>query len=98
MQTCSQCLKQCSDSYSACPHCHANLMEFSITALTKNKLINNSRVSNIKIIAAEDACPACRQQEGNYSKVDLPDLPIRGCSHENGCNCFYEPVLEEIFP
>jgi hypothetical protein len=25
-------------------------------------------------------------------------LPVEGCSHALGCRCFYQPVLDEIYP
>jgi hypothetical protein len=28
----------------------------------------------------------------------VPELPVRGCSHKNGCRCFYEPFLTDIYP
>jgi len=58
----------------------------------------NPRVSTIRIIVPQDACPTCRQLEGEYEKDDVPELPLQDCSHPLGCRSFYEPKLEEIFP
>jgi hypothetical protein len=58
----------------------------------------NPRVSQIRLIVAHDACPACRSREGAYLKADVPELPTAGCSHPLGCRCFYEPALTEIYP
>jgi hypothetical protein len=62
------------------------------------KIEANPRVSKIRIIVAADACPACREQEGEYEKGEVPELPTRGCSHRLGCRCFYTPKLEIVFP
>ena len=59
---------------------------------------SNPRISKIRVIVAHDACPACREKEGTYEKDEVPSLPTVGCSHPNGCRCFYEPKLEVIFP
>lgn len=58
----------------------------------------NPRVSKIRIIVANDACPACREREGEYPKDQVPALPTPGCSHALGCRCFYEPALTELYP
>ena len=63
-----------------------------------SKLENNSRVDKIRVIVAHDACPACREQEGEYEKGTVPGLPTLGCSHPLRCRCFYEPRLNEIYP
>ncbi|MCC6145962.1 MAG: hypothetical protein IT308_00185 [Anaerolineaceae bacterium] len=52
----------------------------------------------IRISVADNACPACQQVMGAYPKDQLPRLPVEGCSHPNGCRCFYDPVLNEIYP
>jgi hypothetical protein len=63
-----------------------------------SKLEDNPRVSKIRLIVAQDACPACRRQEGEYYKGHVPELPTLGCSHPLKCRCFYEPTLTEIYP
>lgn len=62
------------------------------------RLRDNPRVSKIRIIVTHDACPACRDHEGEYEKSEVPELPAAGCSHPLGCRCFYEPTLTEIYP
>jgi hypothetical protein len=62
------------------------------------KYQKNPRVQLLRIAASADCCPACRKVEGNYENEKAPILPVVGCSHENGCRCFYEPILTEIFP
>ena len=58
----------------------------------------NPRVAKIRLIVPHDACPTCRQLEGEYEKDEVPELPLLDCSHPLGCRSFYEPKLEEIFP
>lgn len=74
------------------------MSEFSITAVALKRFQTNSRVKNIRLVVAQDCCPACREAEGTYEKLNAPRLPIEGCSHGLGCRCFYEPMLDEIFP
>jgi hypothetical protein len=70
----------------------------SATAVALRQLQANARVSRVRLIVADDACPACRAAEGEFPKDRVPDLPVRGCSHAQGCRCFYEPALVEIYP
>ncbi|MBW8012575.1 MAG: hypothetical protein FVQ83_15275 [Chloroflexi bacterium] len=58
----------------------------------------NPRIENVILANAGDACPACRILQGNYAKEEAPSLPVEGCSHALGCRCFYEPVLEDLYP
>jgi len=62
------------------------------------QLQNNPRVKNIRIIVSPDCCPACAAKEGTYEKDDVISLPIEGCSNPAGCRCFYEPMLNIIYP
>lgn len=98
MQTCSKCLTQSPDNIKICPNCQANLAEFSTTAVARRRLQENTRVNRIRLSVAADACPVCQEMQGTYPKGQVPILPIEGCSHANGCRCFYEPVLDEIYP
>jgi phage FluMu protein Com len=98
VQTCSLCKTQSPDDALFCNSCNADLAEFSTTAVTLKKLLENPRVKAIRIIVGIDACPTCQQLEGTYSKNDVPKLPVVGCSHDRGCKCYYEPVLDEIYP
>jgi len=98
MQTCSRCNAQAQDYESECPRCHASLAEFSATAVALRRLQTNSRVANVRVVAEADACPACQQVAGTYAKDQAPHLPVPGCSCSNGCCCFYEPMLTEIYP
>lgn len=98
MQTCSRCHFQSPDHATHCVHCGADLKEWSETAVALKALQGNSRVIYVRISVAQDCCPACRRAEGAYAKDAVPRLPIEGCSHTLGCRCFYQPVLEEIYP
>ncbi len=98
MQTCSLCNTSTSDDVMQCPNCQADLREHSLTAVALKALRTNPRVRAIRISVAADACSYCAEQLGTYPKDQAPRLPHRGCSHPQGCRCFYEPVLEQIFP
>ena len=98
MQICSHCNTTASDTQLLCPQCQADLREFSVTAISLRKLKDNPRVNTINVATGDDACPACQAVQGTYSKENTPRLPVDGCSHPNGCRCFYQPLLEEIYP
>lgn len=98
MQTCSKCHVQSPDSVTRCPHCGADLSEWSDSAVSLKRLQDNPRVTYIRLVVFSDCCPACRQFEGSYAKESAPKLPIEGCSHNLSCRCYYEPVLEVIYP
>lgn len=98
MQTCSRCQTQSLDSILTCPNCGADLQGFSTTAATLRKFQENPRVIAVNVIVHGDSCPACQEIQGTYPKDRVPKLPVEGCSHENGCRCFYQPLLEEIYP
>ena len=98
MQICSKCQVQSPDTVNICPNCGADLGEWSNTAIALKRMQENSRVVYVRISVAHDCCPACRQAEGAYIKEAAPKLPVEGCSHPLGCRCFYQPVLEEIYP
>ena len=98
MQTCSKCFTQSPDEASTCPSCGADLHEFSTTAVALKKFQANPRVVNVRLVVPDGSCPACRAAEGTYPKNAVPALPVEGCSEPNGCQCFYEPMLNEIYP
>ncbi len=98
MQTCSRCNTQSPDTALACPKCGADLRELSTTAVALRKFKENPRVNAVNVIVHGDACPACQAIQGTYPKDQVPRLPVEGCSCEKGCRCFYQPLLEEIFP
>lgn len=98
MQNCSHCNNQVPDSTDTCPRCGADMKVYSTTAVTLRKFQENPRVNMVNVITHGDACPACQEIQGTYPKDQVPKLPVEGCSHENGCRCFYQPLLEEIFP
>jgi RNA polymerase subunit RPABC4/transcription elongation factor Spt4 len=98
VQTCSKCHALSPDSASLCSKCGEELSVWSETAVALRELQENPRVIYIRISVAQDCCPACRQIEGAYDKATTPVLPVEGCSHAHGCRCFYQPVLEVIYP
>ena len=98
MQTCSKCNAQSPDSATHCVTCQTDLSKFSTTAVALTNFQNNPRVQNVRLVVAADACPACAAHEGTYDKAKAPTLPIEGCSNPNGCRCFYEPMLNVIYP
>lgn len=98
MQNCTRCNTQSADTEVTCPNCGADLKEFSKTAVALRKFQENPRVIAVHVIVHADACPACQAIQGTYPKDRVPKLPVEGCSEANGCRCFYQPLLEEIFP
>ncbi len=52
----------------------------------------------VRVIVSADACPACRAYAGTYALDEVPALPVEDCSNPLGCRCFYEPVLDDIYP
>lgn len=98
MQTCSRCQTQIPDTVLDCPNCQADLRQYSITAVALANFQANSRVNAVHVASSEDACPACLAVQGTYPKDKVPALPVEGCSHPQGCLCFYQPLLEEIYP
>jgi hypothetical protein len=95
MQTCSKCNASSPDTANTCVNCNADLSEFSATAVALKHMKDNPRIKAIRVTVAHDACPHCYELLKTYPKDEAPILPHLGCSHENGCRCFYEPVLEE---
>ena len=98
MQTCSNCHHQSPDTAEQCVNCNKPLSEYSETAMALKRIQANPRIGNVIVANFRDACPACQEMQGTYHKDDAPPLPVEGCSHALGCRCFYEPVLEEIYP
>ncbi len=95
MQTCSLCNATSPDTSTKCIHCQADLGKNSLTAMALKRFIENPRVKAVRVTAAADACSHCYGSMKTYPKDEVPSLPHAGCSAENGCRCFYEPVLSE---
>ena len=98
MQTCSKCNAFSPDAVTNCVNCGADLRELSTTAVARKRFQGNPRVRMVRVLVMDDACPACQEVEGTYSKQAAPVLPVEGCSHGDGCRCFYQPYLDEIYP
>ncbi|MCP4422483.1 MAG: hypothetical protein GY805_38225 [Chloroflexi bacterium] len=60
--------------------------------------IKTGLATRVRIMANRDCCPACRAVEGAYDFDTVPQLPLEGCSHPNGCRCSYAPVLDRFGP
>jgi hypothetical protein len=95
MQTCSKCNASSPDNALNCINCNADLGEFSSTTVALKRMQDNPRIRAVRVTVANDACPHCYELLKTYPKEKVPHLPHEGCSHENGCRCFYEPVLDE---
>ena len=98
MQTCSICNASSPDEASQCKGCGAELDELSTTAHALTNFLENPRVRAVTISSSESACSYCHEQLGTYPVDAAPNLPHKGCSHTNGCRCFYIPVLTDIYP
>ncbi len=98
MQTCSLCQAGSPDTALECVNCGASLTVHSATAIARTELLANPRVVRLRLIVAADACSACREAQGDYTKESTPSLPNLSCAHHHGCRCFYEPYLSEIYP
>lgn len=62
------------------------------------KIRDGGIATKVRILVARDACPACVAREGAYEFDVVPELPHEGCSHPDGCRCFYAPVLDRFGP
>jgi hypothetical protein len=98
LQICSKCYVQSPDAAVYCENCKADLNLFSTRAVALKRMQENPRVSHVILQVADNSCPACQQLQGDYPKENPPRLPVKGCSHADGCRCFYQPVLNDIFP
>jgi hypothetical protein len=61
------------------------------------RLRSNPRVELVRV-AGPDDCSTAQTVQGVYNKLEVPMLPVEGCSRPGGCICGYEPVLKEIYP
>lgn len=63
-----------------------------------DKILKGGVATKVRILANDDCCPVCRAMEGAYAFEDVPALPVEGCSHVEGCRCYYAPVLDRRGP
>jgi hypothetical protein len=98
VQTCAKCHTLSPDEAVTCANCGVVLSEWSETAQALKKIQANDRVIYVRLSVYQDCCPACRAAEGAYAKDLAPQLPIEGCSYPDGCRCFYQPILDEVYP
>lgn len=57
----------------------------------------NPRVELVRVAGPHD-CSTAQTVQGVYSKSQVPELPVPGCSRPQGCICAYGPVLNDIYP
>jgi hypothetical protein len=68
-----------------------------IAANNKAALGNYKRsgvVSQVEILCTADSCPTCKATSGIYPIANVPLLPIKNCTHDQGCRCCYLPVVD----
>jgi hypothetical protein len=98
VQTCSKCNALSHDAAIECHNCKADLGEFSTSAVALKRFQVNSRVRHIILNVHDDCCHVCLEMQGAYPKDKAPSLPTLGCTNPEGCRCFYQPVLGDIYP
>jgi hypothetical protein len=98
VQTCSLCNASSPDQASHCTNCQAELAIHSTAAHALERFRANPRVKAVTVASSYNACSYCYEQLGTYPVDEVPPLPHKGCSHTNGCRCFYIPVLNDIYP
>ncbi len=98
MQSCTICYAQSPDEETNCINCGADLREFSATSVALKRFQKNPRVRHVIFSVMNDSCPACQKLQGAYPKDLVPRIPVEGCSFNDGCRCFYQPVLDDIYP
>jgi hypothetical protein len=54
----------------------------------------NECITRVEIMCNDDSCPKCKAACGEYLLKEAPLLPIKGCTHEDGCRCSYTPVVD----
>lgn len=60
--------------------------------------IRSGLATKVRILTNRDCCPVCQAMDGVYEFDEVPELPIEGCSHPDGCRCYYAPVLDRFGP
>jgi hypothetical protein len=50
-------------------------------------------ITHVEIMCNDDSCRKCKAAAGEYLLKEAPLLPIRGCTHEDGCRCSYYPIV-----
>lgn len=98
MQTCSKCSTQWPDTTEYCGVCNSDLSVWSTMAIALKSYQENPRVTYIRVINNGNCCPACQELYGAYAKDNVPSLPVKECSHGEGCRCSYQPFLNDVFP
>ncbi len=60
--------------------------------------IEQGLATRVRILVAPDGCPVCHHYAGAYLFDSVPELPLAGCSHADGCNAVDAPVLDMFGP
>ncbi len=98
MPTCAECNAQVDETDTRCPNCGAALDRRAMLNTVLSRFQSNPRVTLVRVSVADDCCPACAAVQGAHPKENAPALPQPSCSSPGGCRCFYEPVLNDIYP
>jgi hypothetical protein len=98
VQECTLCHTQSPDTERYCVNCHADLHEYSSTAVALQQFRQNPRIYAVRIVVSPDSCPVCERVRGTYALDEVPALPVEGCTNPQGCNCKYVPMVGEIYP
>jgi hypothetical protein len=98
LQICTRCNTSSPDAAPYCLNCQVDLREWSVAAKALKAIEANPRARLVRVAVSADACPICRETYGAYKKGETPALPVEGCSSHQGCRCFYEPVLDDLYP
>jgi hypothetical protein len=98
MPTCAVCNSLVPDNASRGPPGGAARGRPTTLASALARLQANPRVTMVRVSVADDCCPSCAAVQGAYPKEKVPLLPQGACSAPNGCRCYYEPVLNDIYP
>lgn len=89
-----------SSDYSPIPSFHQFAKFASIVIGKKRSQENlkgyskNEFITRVEIMCNDDSCPKCKAVCGEYLLREAPLLPIKGCTHEDGCRCCYTPVVD----
>lgn len=68
--------------------------EAEVHTAALQRIVENGVATKVRILASHDSCPVCTAYEGAYEFEEVPQLPLEGCSHPQGCRCHYAPVLD----
>ena len=72
------------------------MLLFAGTHIQRLAQMRQAGIKEVKVMhLGEYSCEACQQFGDQIFSVDkAPELPHPGCTHEMGCRCGYEPMLD----